>query len=956
MSLPIPKLDDRSFNDIVEEAKNLITKHCPQWTDFNPSDPGITMIELMAWMTEMVTYRLNRVPEKNYIEFLNLMGVGLKVPQSSRAWVLFTIANGAEKGKLPVIETSTKISTGDSIGKPVVFETVGLLNLTGSKIKKICSKFKDRINDHTVHLEKEQTKGFQIFLGEESVPHILYVGDDKFEDIGKESVIKIYATISSEPGSNLNIEWECWTGNDWETIVPFLDGTDEFDKSGEIIFDNIPKLANKLIEDISSFWIRASLKGMDSDKLPTFESLKISSALKADYWLRPDKCYLNTDENPFEYIDTLRDFYPFGKEPTGSDVFLFCSKAFSMKEAKISITITMSEIYSPLDDEELKELEVSWEYLSELGMWKLFGKSGATGVIKSEHNFYDQTDAFTKTGKVNFICPKDVELSLIQGEESYWIRIRISKGSYGKDKANIPVFRSLLINFDENPKNFEHYLSYNYYAYENLSTFIKQEKAIKPYKLLDEHNPAFYIAFDSQLSNKLHRIYFRLGEVDLKYSSKLSWEYFSVDSWKELRLVKDGTNGFSQNGAVEFIAPSEWSKTVLLGEDGYWLRSRWEVGSYDLPPCIKGVHLNAIEVTQATSITNTILGSSNGHAYQTCSFKDNPILPEPEILVKEVENPTSDEIEMYKELLGEKVIEETNPETGKVTGIWTRWCEVENFFKSGSESRHYTLDIYKAVITFGNGKMGKIPPVGRDNIKCAVYYIGGGARGNVGSNTITNLEKSYPYIDSVNNPDPASGGADAESVEEAKLRGPWVLKHRYRAVTIEDFEKLALEASGEVAKSKCFVKDGDINLIVVPKGDRDKLRLGNMLFQKIKNYIDARRLITTRFILKGPGYEDISISAEVTLTPQKIELIHEMKIAMETNLKNYFHPLKGGPTGNGWPMGRNVYISEIYNVLECIDGVDFVRKLKLNGKPWLRKVDIAKINYPYLKDVEIKVS
>lgn len=70
-----PNLDDRTWKDIVNEAKALIPKYAPEWTDHNPSDLGITLIELFAWLVEGMIYRLNKVPEKNFIEFLNLLGV-----------------------------------------------------------------------------------------------------------------------------------------------------------------------------------------------------------------------------------------------------------------------------------------------------------------------------------------------------------------------------------------------------------------------------------------------------------------------------------------------------------------------------------------------------------------------------------------------------------------------------------------------------------------------------------------------------------------------------------------------------------------------------------------------------------------------------------------------------------------------------------------------------------------
>jgi Baseplate J-like protein len=73
MPLPLPNLDDRTYTDLVEEARSLIPSERPQWTDHNPSDIGIILIELLAWLTEMALYRVNRVTDKNYETFLKLL-------------------------------------------------------------------------------------------------------------------------------------------------------------------------------------------------------------------------------------------------------------------------------------------------------------------------------------------------------------------------------------------------------------------------------------------------------------------------------------------------------------------------------------------------------------------------------------------------------------------------------------------------------------------------------------------------------------------------------------------------------------------------------------------------------------------------------------------------------------------------------------------------------------------
>ena len=75
MTLPVPDLDDRRFQDLVDEAKRLIPEFCPEWTNHNLSDPGVALIELFAWMSEMVLFRVNQVPDALYTRFLNLVGI-----------------------------------------------------------------------------------------------------------------------------------------------------------------------------------------------------------------------------------------------------------------------------------------------------------------------------------------------------------------------------------------------------------------------------------------------------------------------------------------------------------------------------------------------------------------------------------------------------------------------------------------------------------------------------------------------------------------------------------------------------------------------------------------------------------------------------------------------------------------------------------------------------------------
>ena len=110
MTLPQVQLDDRRFQDLVNEARMRIAHSCPEWTEHNVSDPGITLIELFAWMTDMLVYRVNRIPDKLHVALLELLGVQLHGPTAARTHVRFRLAAPPEQ-PLEIPEATTEIGT-----------------------------------------------------------------------------------------------------------------------------------------------------------------------------------------------------------------------------------------------------------------------------------------------------------------------------------------------------------------------------------------------------------------------------------------------------------------------------------------------------------------------------------------------------------------------------------------------------------------------------------------------------------------------------------------------------------------------------------------------------------------------------------------------------------------------------------------------------------------------------
>lgn len=127
MPLPSPNLDDRTFAQLVDEARKRIATSCPTWTDLSVGDPGMTLIEVFAFMTETLGYSVNRIPDKAYVEFLRLLGVTLMPPASATVNLEFTLSQGTPKPTEIPRGTRVTVGRADSSGTAPVFVTEKVL-------------------------------------------------------------------------------------------------------------------------------------------------------------------------------------------------------------------------------------------------------------------------------------------------------------------------------------------------------------------------------------------------------------------------------------------------------------------------------------------------------------------------------------------------------------------------------------------------------------------------------------------------------------------------------------------------------------------------------------------------------------------------------------------------------------------------------------------------------------
>jgi len=291
------------------------------------------------------------------------------------------------------------------------------------------------------------------------------------------------------------------------------------------------------------------------------------------------------------------------------------------------------------------------------------------------------------------------------------------------------------------------------------------------------------------------------------------------------------------------------------------------------------------------------------------------------------------------------------------------WRCVESFFESGPRSRHYRLDPHSRVIQFGDDRRGMVPPETQNGIIARAYRVGGGSRGNVNAGQLTVLTRAVAYIEKVVNPLPAVGGADPETIEQAKTRAPQQFKTRDRAVTAEDFETLALRASNSIARAKCLPSDeksGEVSLIIVPRGDDKNLDLGRKLIPPpelcrfVKNFLGERRLITTIVHVQKPAYVEISI--KVTLIRRTVGASERLRNEVERRIRTYLHPLLGGKEGKGWPFGRPIYRSDLVHLIEDIPGLESIDTIAIYDEDRRIQVEAVRLQndeLPHVVDVRV---
>jgi hypothetical protein len=990
--IPTPKLDDRTYADIIAEAVRLIPRYCPDWTNHNPSDPGITILELCSWMTELILYRLNKVPDKNYLTFLDMLGIKLQPAQPARALLTFGLIPGVER---QILRRGMQVSTPQADEEDaVLFETVRDLTVVSAALDRCFSYFDETYSDNSPYLSGDRQEGFLSFAGAERVDRFIYLGDDRLITVNESTVLRLRVTAPEHGGRDLArlLEWEYWNGRRWRELrLAALEV-----ERGEVIFAGVSDMQSTTVNGVSSVWVRGRLAEVPK-KVAETEVDTVRGVIEVTgEGILPDQAFANLDNNVFIALDLGKNIQPFGSEPKVDHcLYLASQETLAQQGVQVEIGFALSDPQIAAPPRASEDLILSWEYFDGK-KWRILGKSTPRGKAPPgyEQNvlgFVDTTNCFSKSGVVRFLRPPDLQAGEVTGEPNYWMRVRIETGDYGVPGAYMldgdkwvwreerplrpPWLKSIGIRYRTDLDHLKYFVSYNDFHFRDHSEEEKNEyRPFQPFQAIPDEGAAMYLGFDAKLPNETISLYLQFVdantvELDFSHAEHLAqyyakraalwepeqrvvWEYYDGKTWAPL-VINDGTKNFTESGFIDFVGPDDHEKCLKFTEDRYWFRARLEMGGYIKPPRIRRVLQNTVEAANVRTIHNEILGASDATPLQSYTLLHGPILDGQVIEVRERDEPNPEEITD----LGADSWRSAPPED-RDAGYFVRWREVESFFESGPKSRHYVRDPLTRQILFGDGVRGMIPPQGRNSIIAREYRVGGGTRGNVNAQTLTSLTRAVPYIEKVYNVLPAVGGADAETVDQAKERAPLQIKSRDRAVTAEDFETLALRSTTSIARAKSIPSDekpGHVQLVIVPRGDERNLDLTRKLVpppelcRYVRNYLDERRLITTILDVTKPSY--IELSLKVTLIRRTVGQSERLRTEIEQRLRRYLHPLLGGKDGKGWPFGRPLYRTDLVHIVEDIPGVEAIDSIAIYDEDRRIMVESVKLRHSELPHV-----
>lgn len=912
-----PTIDPRDHEYLLEQLNSIVSFYAPEWS-FNKDNPdfGSALALIFLRLLEGNIERLNKLPYKSLVTFLNHFNVERAPATSAVANVQFKLAQGTPQ---PVwIEKGVQLAANVAGGEAVVFETESTALLTTSHLEQVIAVYprNDRIVVHKEddswlvddqNNELDQAAAIALYgsKGTNVQEHTLYIEHPFLLQVEHPCSIELHFShaqheVAAKEAALLladesKVSWEYFSEGQW---VAF-DAVHGYEQRLRLLKLRTKPVSKSIVAEQEGYWIRCRAHSLSADDnnlaLGKVQFQRLT--MKTDYaaahknsGIMAERAFYNDLPigtvkgcEPFgDFFATYGCFYIGNKEvlgKRGADITIAFQLSYNMhrlfpdKPKQINWKPIMKrEVVDRVDiPDPVTITKVQWEY------WN--GRSWAVLPVAEEMStLFQEAWDDARNIQLTFTVPEDLEGIEVNAEYSMWIRARIVTvaNPYSIDAIYYSPYvedMKLTYHYKDRTLNPQKCWSYNNLDWRDYTSQLHSGGMIvRPFQPLAGYQPAVWFGFD--LPPERGPIHLYIDIISRNWTTDeiphVEWQYLKAlggsVQWQPL-VVADETQGFSRSGIIQFVGPRDFAYHNQFGKSQYWIRAvnhdtRFYVNNEpDYEPLVKSMQLNTLRVLQQHTIhhENPIyidgydLTQDQQANYYALSLK--PVISEM-VWVDETGRISSNELDEFIADAPELLDLQRDSE-GQLMQVWVRYKRVDHFLHSTPTDRHYCIERATGRITFGNGQAGRALSInGVDQVRVS-YINGGGEKGNVEKGTITSLQNAIAFVESVSNVEAAAGGCDSGSVGDAILQGTKYFAHRGRAVIAEDFESLTRSIHPNVAKVRCLPNQ---NIKLQPEAGALTIvvmphtgRGQNTHFLELKKWIEVKLLSITAASIAIPN-------------------------------------------------------------------------------------------------------
>lgn len=963
-------LDGRTEETLRAQMAELAASYTPEWRfDQEQLDVGGTLAVIFANQMAGNLRRLNQTMDKYHTEFVNLLGISLLPAYPASGVVTASLIQDTIPGV--ALPRGTKlVGQGDGVD-PIIFETVGDVYITGSRLTDVLSisgRFGKIIPllggpKPAVFLPGQRTAAGEEEAARELPPISLF--DYREPGVEQNALLLYHASVfDTVEGASISVRLDAahqqlapeeladpkrfaWSYFDGEGLAPFQvsaapDGSVCLKREGESV--PVPLEG----EHCHLICLQALQKVEENLELDQIRVASSCQDILPEFISHNDQDMERERFMPFGDTASLFDECYIGHRGIfgqgGATVCLHFQLSFRKKlvtftpqqEAENLKIIKRKPKAVQIETASTSPQQVAIEYYNGIGWRRLVCKTDWSTLFDGSH-----------PGQVTvaFRCPEDWKPITVSGYDTRCLRLRLIRADncYLQPCVHtMPVMENLRLSYTydgawSSPQQVRTVWGTRV---ESMTRALREGRPIAAFRCLPYGENALYLGFDAPMEGSPVSVLFDVVEDTHFESTPIAFEYSSTSGWKHLKVI-DHTRNLSCTGTVMFMAPSDFAPMEVEGVTRWWLRLVDERRVFDdqnrYHVCIRGIVPNAVEIRNVETLPEEAFYVRTVVPYMSFPLSAENILSA-SVFVSEKESLSQSAMQQLLHQRPEDVRVEYDF-LGGIQSFFVRWTEVENFDQSQPDDRHYIIDRMNNRILFGDGVHVRIPPAQSGVAFTVQVQCCRGEKGNLPAGAVDALFDRILYIDRVSNPIATFAGSNIENITSAQRRGANIVSGRGRLVSELDYVREVKAFSDAIAKVKCVAgmdlqghpAAGLVTVAVLMRDYADgsyafhhmKERLRQRLLERSEATLDEKGLLVGE-----PAYVEISL--DVWAATSDAQRSFDVQNQILDSINAFLDPLgRGG--GQGWEIGRLPTEAQLRMMLRSLRGDIHIRRFVATG-------------------------